>query len=193
MAAPTQTKRYTVDDLAAFPDDGKLRELVDGQIVEWEGTTLLHGFFAALLSYLLTDVVRRDSLGLVAIGNPMVRIQGSDHDARGPDIAFFSRARIPRNLRAAAADTAPDFVIEVLSPSDRAGDVELKIGDWLRTGVRLLWYVNPETGFTMVYQGKDVSRILPDATLDAGDVVPGFRVRMQDLLDEAAALEAEGE
>ena len=193
MAAATHTKRYTVDDLAQFPDDGKLRELVDGQIVEWDMPDTYHGFIVSVLTHLLTAVVRSRRLGMVVSGDPLVRVQGSDHDARGPDVAFFARGRIPRNLRAAAADTAPDFVIEVLSPLDRAGDVERKVGDWLRAGVRLLWYVNPETGFTMVYRGTDVSRVPPEDTLDAADVVPGVQVRMQDLLDEAAALAADAD
>src|SRR5690348_8874374 len=91
MAVPTQTKRYTVDDLAQFPDDGKLRELVDGQIVEWDVATKYHGFIANLLSFLLTAIVRSHRLGIVVTHDALVRVQGSDHDARGPGIAFYAR------------------------------------------------------------------------------------------------------
>lgn len=45
MAA--ETRSYTVDDLAQFPDDGIKRELVAGQIVEWGLSNWLHGFFTA--------------------------------------------------------------------------------------------------------------------------------------------------
>jgi Uma2 family endonuclease len=123
-------------------------------------------------------------------GDPLVRILGSAYDARGPDVAFYARERIPRDLRASTTEVAPDFVIEVLSPSDRAGDVEKKIEDWLKAAVRLLWYVNPETGTTTVYHGDSVTRVAADLTLDGTDVVPGFRVRIQDLLDELTALTA---
>lgn len=187
-AVSTQARRYRVEDLALFPDDGRLRELVDGEVVEWDVTTLFHGFFVLALSRLLGNFVFDHQFGMVVSSDPLVRIQGSEHDARGPDVAFYGRARIPRDLRAAAADAAPDVVIEVLSPSDRAGDVERKIGDWLRAGVRLLWYVNPETGTTMVYHGSGVARVGPDATLDGADVVPGFSMRLRDVLDQAAAL-----
>lgn len=39
MAVAAPTRRYTIPDLADFPDDGKLRALVDGQIVERDGAT----------------------------------------------------------------------------------------------------------------------------------------------------------
>ena len=40
----------TIEDLAYFPDDGKLREIVDGQMVEWDVTNIDHGFFAGVLT-----------------------------------------------------------------------------------------------------------------------------------------------
>ena len=183
-SAPTATKRYTVEDLAQFPDDGKLRELVDGRIEEWEVTTARHGLLMSLLSTLLTNHVRPRRLGRVVSGDSLVRVLGSDFDARGGDVAYYVHGRFPRDADAPATDTPPDFVIEILSPSDRAAAVEAKVADWLRAGVRLLWYANPETGTTMVYQGDRVLRLGPDQVLDAGDVVPGFQIRMRELLDE---------
>lgn len=191
MAVAAPTRRYTIPDLADFPDDGKLRELVDGQIVEWDVTNLHHGYFITALSRLLANFVFDHNLGLVVSADPYVRVQGSDHDVRGPDIAFYAIGRIPHNLRASAADIAPDFVIEILSPSDRAAAVARKIADWLRAGVRLLWYVDPETGTTSVYHGRTMTFVQADETLDAADVVPGFTVRLQDIIDRAASLTAD--
>lgn len=183
MAMAT-ARRYSVDDLAGFPDDGKRRELVDGQLVEWDATTLRHGFLAALLVEVLSAFVRQHRLGLVATTDAIIRILGSAYHARGGDIAFFAHGRLPEDLDAAAADVAPDFVVEVLSPSDRADQVQAKIHDWLRAGVRLLWYVDPATGITAVYRPHGGEVVGPEEPLDAGDVLPGFSVRMRDLLDE---------
>ncbi len=186
-AAPPM--RYTVDDLEQFPDDGKLRELVDGQIVEWDVPSQEHGAFEAALTATFVNFVREHRLGRVTCGDAMVRIQGSMHDARGGDIEFYQRGRFPKDSRAAATVTAPDFVVEVLSPSDRADRVLEKVRDWLRAGVRLLWYVNPETGTTTVYQGERVTYVAAEETLDGGDVLPGFRLRIADLLQELAETE----
>ncbi len=188
-AAPA--RRYTIADLEAFPDDGKLRELVDGQIVEWDVTTQRHGFLETALAAELRAFVRQHRLGKISSGEGMVRILGSEHDARGADIAFFRRGNLPRDLDAAATITVPDLVVEIVSPSDRADRVLDKVEDWLRAGVRLLWYINPATEVTTVYRGNQISHVTADEPLDGGDVLPGLQLRLRDLLDEVAAEEAE--
>lgn len=186
-APEVETKRFTVADLESFPDDGKLRELANGQVVEWDVTNFEHGRLVALLSLLLGQFVRERKLGQVVITDALVKVQNSDFDARGGDVTFYRSARIPSDRRAPATATPPDFVIEVLSPSDRATMVEAKVGDWLRAGVPLLWYVNPQTGVTTVYAGPSIRRVPPEETLDGGTVLPGFTVRMADVLSELEA------
>lgn len=188
--ASSQVKRHTVEYLESFPDDGRLRELVDGRVVEWDVTNHVHGFFLMALGALLRTFVVQHHLGRVVGGDALVKIGESDFDARGPDIAFYARGRMPRDSRAAATVTVPDFVIEILSPSDRAGLVQEKVRDWLRAGVRLLWYVDPDTGTTAVYHAGTVRYVGPDDVLDGADVVPGFQLRLRELLDE---LESEEE
>lgn len=185
MAVTTQ-RRYTVDDLANFPDDGRRREMVDGQIVEWDVTSLRHGAIANLLATLITLFVRQHRLGTVITTDALIRIFGSQQHARGGDIAFFAQGRLPADLDAAAADVAPDLVVDIHSPNDRADRVQAKIHDWLRIGVRLLWYVDPATGITAVYGATSTTTVAPDEPLDGGDVLPGFTVRMSDLLAELA-------
>lgn len=187
MAIATATGRYTVDDLDCFPDDGKRRELVDGRLVEWDMPNHLHGALVSLLTILLGTFVRSKRLGRLVGNDSLVRVQGSIRDARGPDIAFYRRGNYPTDVRAAATVTAPDFVIEILSPSDRATEVDAKVSDWLRAGVRLLWYINPDTGVTTVYHEGSIRRIPAEETLDGMDVVPGWGIRLRDLLDEFEA------
>ena len=189
LTTSSQVKRYGIDDLASFPDDGRLRELVDGQVVEWDVTTYVHGFFLAGLVAMLRTFVVRNRLGSVVGGDALVRIRESMYDARGPDVAFYARGRMPRDSRAAATVTAPDFVIEILSPSDRAGMVQEKVRDWLRAGVRLLWYVDPDTGTTAVFHAGAVRYVDADEELDGADVVHGFHLRLRELLDELASQE----
>jgi Uma2 family endonuclease len=188
VSAPAPTRRYSIDDLADFPDDGKRRELVNGQIVEWEVTTRRHGFLEAELTRVLANFIRERHLGSLASGEVYVRIRGSEHDVRASDIEFTRRGRLAGDdLDASAALTAPDFVAEVISPSDRADRVFDKVHDWLRAGVRLLWYVDPETGTTTVYEGDRVRSVAADEFLDGGEVLPGLQLRMGDLLQAIEA------
>ena len=150
-------------------------------------TTLRHGAIANLLATIITVFVRQHRLGTVITTDALIRILGSRYHARGGDIAYFAHGRLPEDLDAASADVAPDFVVEVLSPSDREDEVQAKIHDWLRAGVRLLWYVDPATAITAVYR-PDGDRIVgPEERLDGGDVLPGFSIRLRDLMDELAA------
>jgi Uma2 family endonuclease len=186
MGVATQ-RPYRVDDLAAFPDDGKLREVVDGQVVEWDVTTLRHGAFANLLATIITNLVRMHRLGTVVTTDALFRILGSAYHARGGDIAFFAHGRLPADLDAAATDVTPDLVVEVLSPNDRADQVQAKVLDWLRAGVRLLWYVDPATGVTSVHRPGGSRIVGADEPLDGEPVLPGFSLRLRELLDELAA------
>jgi Uma2 family endonuclease len=184
-SALAPTRRYTVDDLEQFPDDGKLRELVHGEIVEWDVPSWEHAALEAELTSILRNFVRTHRLGIVSSGEGMVRILGSKHDARGSDIEFCRRGRRSRDeARLPAALTPPDLVVEIMSVSDRDDRVKAKVRDWLRAGVQLLWYIDPESGDTTVYQGDRVSVIPADETLDGGDVLPGFQIRLGSVLQE---------
>ena len=181
--------RYTVDDLAAFPDDGKHRELSDGRLVEWEVTTAQHGWLLSTLCNFVDSFAFEHQLGMAIGGDPLVRILGSKVTARGPDVAFFARHRLPSDLTASTMADAPDFVIEILSPTDRAGEVQDKVRDWLRAGVRLLWYINPETGTTVVYHGGTITYVDQDEVLDGRDVLPGFTLRLRDLFARLTSIQ----
>lgn len=191
VAVSPKTRRYTIDDLEDLPDDGKRRELVDGQIVEWDMPTYRHGAFLLELGRVLGNFAVERKLGRVVGGDLMVRIRESEHDARGADLAFYRRGHKPSDPDAAATDSVPDLVIEIISPSDRADRVAEKVRDWLRTGVPLLWYIDPIRGSTTIYHGSRVTFVDADEVLDGGDVIPGFQIKLRDVLDQLEPAEEE--
>lgn len=186
VATAIGTKQYTVDDLAEIPDDGRTWELVDGHLVEWGMATLRHAGLETELTIVISNYVREHRLGRVMNGEGTVRILGSDYHARKFNVAFYRRGRPLGNMDEAATSMAPDLVIEILSPTDRATMVEAKIDDWLRTGVALLWYINPQTGTTTVYHQGSIRRVGATECLDGEDVLPGLRFRLQEVLNELA-------
>jgi Uma2 family endonuclease len=46
---------------------------------------------------------------------------------------------------------APDLVVEVVSPSDRASEVSAKAATWLDAGVRLVWVADPQVRLASVH------------------------------------------
>jgi Uma2 family endonuclease len=78
---------------------------------------------------------------------------------------------------------APDLAVEILSPDDRMTRVQRKVRFYLANGVRLLWLIDPDNRIVTVMSTPDQSLVLTeDDELDGGDVLPGFRVPVRDIL-----------
>jgi Uma2 family endonuclease len=74
---------------------------------------------------------------------------------------------------------APDFLIEILSPSDSLAELDGKMRQWIDNGVRLAWRIDPFGGSVAVHAaGKPVVVLeSPDLVEGAGPVA-GFKLRM---------------
>jgi len=74
---------------------------------------------------------------------------------------------------------APDFLIEILSPSDSLPELDAKMEQWISNGVHLAWRIDPFGGTVAIY-AADAAPILlhrPEAVLGAGRL-EGFQLRM---------------
>ncbi|MDJ0518570.1 MAG: Uma2 family endonuclease [Trichodesmium sp. MO_231.B1] len=73
----------------------------------------------------------------------------------------------------------PDFLIELMSPSDRLSDTREKMKEYLENGMRLGWFINRETQKVEIYRaGKEVEILDSPETLSDKDVLPGFILDM---------------
>jgi Uma2 family endonuclease len=106
------------------------------------------------------------------------------HRVRVPDICFNSWARFPgRELPVEPIpDLVPDLAIEVLSLSDTAEEMQRKMHDDFTAGVRLAWYIDPQTRSAKSYTTEDQFVALDESgTLFGGDVLPGFGLPLKEL------------
>jgi Uma2 family endonuclease len=103
----------------------------------------------------------------------------------GPDIAFISRDRVPDDASSVVHPRfAPDLVVEIISVGDRAARLQQKLLEYLDAGTRLVWFVYPGTGSVMVFDAEARVLLLREqAVLDGGDVLPGFRITVAQLLE----------
>jgi Uma2 family endonuclease len=70
----------------------------------------------------------------------------------------------------------PDLAVEVTSPSDEVYELEEKVEEYLRAGVRLIWVIHPEVRVIQVIRGDGSGhRLRSSDELSGEDVVPGFR------------------
>ncbi|HEV3048217.1 MAG TPA: Uma2 family endonuclease [Solirubrobacteraceae bacterium] len=173
----------TADDLYRLPTgEGKVYELIEGQLRVMCAAGFEHGRVASTAGYLLAVHVRTTGSG-VTLGAETGFILGRDPDTvRAPDAAFVSNARV-----AAIGITpgfwpggAPDLAIEVVSPDDSQRYVREKALNWLDAGAAAVLVLDPRTRSATVYRPGGAVTAHEDGTLDLSDAVPGWRVALAD-------------
>lgn len=104
---------------------------------------------------------------------------------RRPDVSFVSQERLPTRLRP-YFEIAPDFAVEVVSPTDKASEIELKVKEYQRYKVRLIWIIYPISRSIDVYrlqEGLRLQRYLVGDELSGEEVIPGFTIKVSDIFD----------
>ena len=173
----------TAEELLRLPDDGQRHELIAGALTTMPPSGAEHGRVAVRITGPLSHYVATHGLGEVYAAETGFLLARDPDTVRAPDVAFVSRERV------AAAGTvtgywpgAPDLAVEVISPNDEAEDLEGKLRDYRRAGVRLIWVVYPVLRAARVCRADKSGLDLDEADeLDGEDVLPGFRCRLGDL------------
>ena len=130
----------------------------------------------------LAAYVRSHGLGRVYVESGF-KLASDPDTVRGPDISFIRRERLPDPEPVGYPGLAPDLVVEIVSPGDRAGEVLAKVADWLTAGTRLVWQVDPGRREARVHrQEGSVTIVSETEALDGEEVVPGFSCRLAAIL-----------
>ncbi len=167
---------FTADEFAALPSDGLRLELVRGEIVAMAPAFEDHGVTAARIATLLGYHVLANDLGRMYMLTGFF-IQTNPDTVLAPDMAFIATDRMPPKGPPGWVRVMPDLVAEVVSSGDRPAEIAEKARMWLDAGVKLVWVVFPTRQAIEVYQPNQATMTLSaGATLDGGNVVPGFSV-----------------
>jgi Uma2 family endonuclease len=176
------TRPITVDEFEAMSLDGRW-ELIDGELVEMSPSAEESSNSSATITILIGQFVRAHRLGRMYTAEGGFVLFSDRETVRAPDVAFVRADRVPQGkARKHLARLAPDMVVEVLSPSDRAGEVLSKIEMYRQAGVRLIWVVDPEPKtVTVLADNQPVAVVKSDGMLDGGEVLPGFSVAVAEI------------
>jgi Uma2 family endonuclease len=105
---------------------------------------------------------------------------------RSPDASWMPKERweaLPPRERIRFAHLCPDFVIELTSPSDKFTDVQTKMVEYIKNGVRLGWLLHREKEIAEVYRpGRPVETLMRPDSLSGEDVLPGFVLDLKGIL-----------
>ena len=134
--------KVTYEDYLALPETIERIELIDGQLVREPSPGAPHQRIVGNLYDGLRRLVRKQALGTVFLG-PLDVVLGpeGEEEVFQPDLLFVARERMA--IVARVVGGAPDLAVEVLSPSTRRRDREVKRQKYARCGVREFWLVDP--------------------------------------------------
>ncbi len=132
-------------------------EYVDGELLERNVGEWDHARLQTLLSSFLQ--LREKKWGITVVVEQ--RVQVAPTRFRVPDIAVLNRPPAGRIV-----DEPPYLCIEILSPRDRMREMQDRIDDYLKFGVRYVWAIYPDTRRAFVYSVDGV-REVKDAVLRA--------------------------
>ncbi|QEG33391.1 Uma2 family endonuclease [Bythopirellula goksoeyrii] len=174
----------TADELLALPRGMGVRyELVLGELRTMSPTGWHHGSIVSKLHVRLAAYVDANNLGMMFGAETGFRLSSDPDTVRAPDIAFVAKENVPvKLLDEGFWPGAPDLAVEVLSPSDRTGEVNEKIDAWLKAGCVAVWIVDPKLEtVTTHHPHRDIQVNAAGESMSDDIVLPGFSCAVKDL------------
>ncbi|MCP3981552.1 MAG: Uma2 family endonuclease [bacterium] len=132
-------RRLDYSDLAASPDDGKIYELVRGELLVSPSPSPMHQRVSKRLQRQLEDYFESRELGEVF--NAPIDVILSEQDVFVPDLIVVAE---PDHISKRGIESPPVLVVEILSPSSRRTDRGVKARRYAELGVRHYWIVDPD-------------------------------------------------
>jgi Uma2 family endonuclease len=172
------------DVLDAEERENRLCELVDGTLVE-KAMGFEESRLAGRLLHVVSSYLDRHDLGICVGADGMMRI--APGLVRIPDLSFITWDRLPgrESPREPIPDLAPDLAVELLSEGNTKPEMARKVGEYFDAGVMLVWLIDPRKRTARVFSAIGKSTVVrADEALDGGSVLPGFVLRLSDLLDK---------
>ena len=137
-----QTQRLTYEEYLKLPEMRARYDIVDGEVIMSPRPTIQHQLLVGEIAFLLDRFVTEHQLGEVLFAPLDVLVQREPLRTRQPDVLFVSNEKV--GILQQIVEGAPDLVVEILSPRNTRADVESKLADYSRIGVRECWLVSPE-------------------------------------------------
>lgn len=154
-----------------------------GELIIMPPTGMKTGWRNSKLNHRLVEWTERDGSGLCFDSSTLFTLP--DGSKRSPDASWIRREKwevLSEEQRERSALMAPDFVIELRSPSDSWPLLEEKMLDYMRNGVHLAWLIDPERKRVYVYRQDQPMETLDDPSTLAGDpLLPGFIFNPQEI------------
>ena len=189
----TSKTEVTPEELLAMPDGGHF-ELIDGELKERRGS-VLSNFVALEIGGILRNHCQEHHQGWLFAAELGYRcFPWEPSKVRRADVSFIRHDRYSwqQLTHDGFMTIAPDLAVEVVSTNDLVGELDEKVEEYLRAGVKLVWVVRPAARAVQVFRAdRSESWLWAADELSGEDVLPGFRCRVGDLFPIPSQAEAQ--
>ena len=178
---PTGSPLMTGEEFVRI-DGHEQMALIDGVLVsEPDMPSVTYGEVCHHVGRHLGNFIYDNKLGRVCNNDTSIRFKRNPDTVRGPDVSYFSAARMPPGPRLeAVTDVIPELVVEVRSPSNTWAVLLAKVALYLEAGVTAVMVVVPEDETATVYRLNEFHQTFHNGdVIELPDVLPGFAVPLK--------------
>jgi len=155
----------------------------NGEIIIMPPTGFETGYRNNEVSGQLRNWARVDGRGIALDSNTEYVLPNGA--ARAPDASWVLKGRLAvftKDQKKRFLPICPDFVIELMSPTDRLRGVKAKMREWMENGAALGWLIDPDARTVHVYRPHREPEALADIDhLEGEGPVAGFRLELSDI------------
>lgn len=177
---PAVRRKITEEEFLRLPHDGRKWEFVEGEAREVPA-----GYQHDILVINIGAMLKPFARGRGFVSGSSAGFRMASGNVRSPDVSFMRKERLPGGMPSKGfQDFAPDLAIEIISPSEEPEEMAQKVAEYFGAGAEQVWHLFPDTKrVTIYYSQSDTASFRPEEELDAGDLLPGFSCRAEELFD----------
>lgn len=173
---------WTYEDYRGLPNDRKTYQIMGGRLLMTPAPSTRHQDISGNLGFIIRSFAKEHHSG--KIYNAPIYVIFSSVNVVQPDLVFISKNRL-KIIKEKGIFGAPDWIIEILSPSSDKIDIKLKRDLYERFGVREYWIVYPDEKKVEVYLLKE-ARYKPKGTFSQDEtlevnVIEDLKVNLKEI------------
>ena len=174
-----------LEKLCADNPETRFETTKEGRLIVMSPTGSMSGKFNMSLAAQLWNWNNQSKLGVVFDSSTGFKL--SNGAIRSPDVSWIKIERwqaVPKSQQRKFAPIDPDFVIELMSPTDDLGELQPKMSEYIDCGIKLGWLINPDEKQVEIYRhGWDKEILDNPQTLSGEEVMPNLTVDLSEIFD----------
>lgn len=177
---PSRLTEQQFEELCRNHSDAKFELSAEGELIVMPPTSLESGWRNSDLIIEIGNWSRKDKTGIVFDSSTMFTLPNGAK--RSPDVSWLSKEKwetVSLSERRKFSRVVPDFIIELMSPTDYLADAQAKMREYIENGVSLGWLIDPQEKRVHIYRAGGAVEILENPeTVSGENVLNGFDLKV---------------